>query len=67
MSEEEIECRRAKILELKPQGLDQRDIAQVSHLISNHYYFYNIYVKKPEKLSGNTRLSSYRFSLGYSW
>jgi DNA-binding NarL/FixJ family response regulator len=32
MSEEEIECRRAKILELKSQGLNQRDIAQVSHL-----------------------------------
>jgi orotate phosphoribosyltransferase-like protein len=29
---EEIEWRRAKILELKSQGLDQRDIAQVLHV-----------------------------------
>ena len=29
---EEIEWRRAKVLELKSQGLDQRDIAQVLHV-----------------------------------
>jgi DNA-directed RNA polymerase specialized sigma24 family protein len=29
---EEIEWRRAKILVLKSQGLDQRDIAQVLHV-----------------------------------
>jgi predicted transcriptional regulator len=29
---EEIQWRRAKILELKSQGLDQRDIAQVLHV-----------------------------------
>ena len=29
---EEIEWRRAKILELKPQGLDQREISQILHV-----------------------------------
>jgi len=43
---EEIEWRRAKILELKSQGLDQRDIAQVLHVSPTTITFDLQYLRK---------------------
>jgi IS30 family transposase len=43
---EEVEWRRAKILELKSQGLDQRDIAQVLHVSPTTITFDLQYLRK---------------------
>ena len=43
---EEIEWRRAKILELKSQGLDQRDISQVLHVSPTTITFDLQYLRK---------------------
>jgi hypothetical protein len=43
---EEIKWRRAKILELKSQGLDQRDIAQVLHVSPTTITFDLQYLRK---------------------
>ena len=43
---EEIEWRRAKILELKSQGLDQRDISQILHLSPTTITFDLLYLRK---------------------
>jgi hypothetical protein len=66
---EEIQWRRAKILELKSQGLDQREIAQVLQVSPTTITFDLQYLaKKQERLSENIQLSNYLFSSGYlSW
>ena len=43
---EEIEWRRAKILELKSQGLDQREISQISHVSPTTITFDLQYLRK---------------------
>jgi hypothetical protein len=43
---EEIEWRRAKILELKSQGLDQREISQILHVSPTTITFDLLYLRK---------------------
>lgn len=46
MKQQKIEWRRAKILELRSQGLDQRDISQVLHVSPTTITFYLQYLRK---------------------